>query len=104
MKSFSLRSQFVTLNDIFMYPNTAELRGIANFQMRCLAFCFSLLTNCYLLSVIVTLENEKIRFWKLSTVNCNACNAKNDFRKLLYCYIVTLGRIKSTFSFITSTA
>ena len=89
MKSFSLRSQFVTLNDISMYPNTAELRGIANFQMRCLAFCFSLFT-----------------FHKLLSVICyrNACNAKNDFRKLLYCYIVTLGRIKSTFSFITSTA
>ena len=72
MKSFSLRSQFVTLNDISMYPNTAELRGIANFQMRCLAFCFSQTVICYLLFVIVTLENEKIRFWKLSTVNCNA--------------------------------
>ena len=72
MKSFSLRSQFVTLNDISMYPNTAELRGIANFQMRCLAFCFSLFTNCYLLSVI-------------------CYRNANRFRKLLYCYIVTLG-------------
>ena len=35
---------------------------------------------CYLLFVIVMLENAKNVFWKLSTVNCNACNAKNDFR------------------------
>ena len=38
---------------------------------------------CYLLFV-----TQKIRFQKLSTVNCNA---KNRFWKLLYCYIVTLG-------------
>ena len=39
---------------------------------------------CYLLFV-----TQKIRFWKLSTVNCNACNAKkNPFMEtviLLYC-------------------
>ena len=35
-------------------------------------FCFSQTVICYLLFVIVMLETEKIRFWKLSTVNCNA--------------------------------
>lgn len=79
MKSFSLRSQFVTLNDISMYPNTAELRGIANFQMRCLAFCFSLFTNCYLLFVIVTLVTQKMILGNCYIVNCNAWENQIDF-------------------------
>ena len=87
MKSFSLRSQFVTLNDISMYPNTAELRGIANFQMRCLAFCFSLFTNCYLLFVIVTLVTQKIVFG-----NCQLSTVTLVTQKMILvnCYIFIL--------------
>ena len=46
-------------------------------------FCFPQTVICYLLSV-----TQKNRFQKLSTVNCNACNAK----KIVFgnCYIVIL--------------
>ena len=44
-------------------------------------FCFSKTVNCQTVT-------QKNHFWKLSTVNCNACNAK----KIVFgnCYIVIL--------------